>query len=172
MAKQEIVWEHILPDGRGIRFVRCSTRLMLGINERAAEEIGVVPGAVNMAKLENAIQKETIATCVRGITIAPLDPVYKDAREATEDEKAKSQRPPQTIDLEATMAPYRTEPRSKVWKSLGYQSLTTDGDDHMLELFDDGAVWLAVLERIGMASRQAGGTLSDPFKATASTRMA
>lgn len=173
MAKQEIIWEHILPDGRGIRFVRCSTRLMLGINERAAEAVGAgIGGAINMAKLENAIQQETVATCVRGITIAPLDMVFKDAREPTTEEVEKGQRPPQTLDVEATMKPYRTDPKSKIWKSLGYQTLTADGDDHMLDLFDDGATWLAVLERIGMASRQGGGALSDPFKATASTRMA
>jgi hypothetical protein len=172
VAKQEIVWEHVLPSGRGVRFVRCSTRLLLDLTERAAEAAAPVPGMpVSQAKLMRRINEETVATCVRGITTRPLEMVYVDAREATDEEKAAGQKPPKAPDLEATFAKYRQEPGSRIWKSLGYASLTTDGDDHLLELFDDPLEFKAVLQRINASTiAQGGGATTDPFSGLPSTR--
>jgi hypothetical protein len=160
MAKKpEEVFEALLPSGRGLRFVKINTRLLLDITERAA---GLLPEKANQTQQAIAIEKEMVATCVRGVTWRPLDlkllerPAPPPPPEGEQSERT----PPPEVDLEATFAPHR-DPSRRSWRDLGYATLIADGDSNMLEVFDEASEWEAVLERINSASGRRG---LDPFK--------
>lgn len=157
MAAPEIVYESILPSGRGIRFVACDTRRTLEITERAADHLpkGDKSSTI-LVTLE--IQKETVASCVRGVTHRALEIKMK---------AAVGDQPP-LPDLEATLAEWR-DPSKNAWKALSYAQLTVDGEDHMLEVFKDIREWSAVQDRINAASR-GGAVLDDPFRGLTSIR--
>lgn len=151
----EVIIETILPSGRGLRFVPIDTSRLLEITERASS--GLSPADVqNPIKLQLEISKETVATCVRGITARPLTLEYKPVPPAKEGEA-----PVRVPDMEKTLLKYR-DPEKRAWRALGYQQLVTDGPDHMLTVFSNPADWNAVAKRINGASGGGPGTI-DPF---------
>lgn len=161
----ETIFESILPSGHGIRFAVADTKLTLDITERAAGFLprGETPDPI---KLQIEVSKETIATCVRGISYRPLEIKMKPADPSAPVVNGIAM--PPTPDLEATLLEYR-DPAKKAWKELSYLTLTADGPNHMLEVFNDPRDWRAALDRINSASRR-GALLDDPFRGLTSIR--
>ena len=114
--------------------------------------------------------KETIALCVRAITLVPLE-VKTAQRPATDDEKAARKAATgediaviEEVDFEATLGALRDNPKDPRWTPLGEQQLANDHEDNdlgMFELFSDPQDWKAVTEIIGAAG--GGGIGVNPF---------
>jgi hypothetical protein len=166
VADSDIVFEHILPSGHGIRFVKADTRRMLEITQRAAESLPApVPGQPHSdVRLRIEVQKETLATCLRGLTFRPVTPVFKEAPPAVEGQLS----PPPQVDLEATLAQYR-DPAKNAWRMVGYSELIKDGPTNLLSLLSEMRDFNGALARISAAD--GGVQLEDPFAGLPSTRM-
>jgi hypothetical protein len=160
MAKEpEEVFEALLPSGRGVRFVKINIRLLMDITERASSSLH---DKATQTQQGIAVEKEIVATCIRGVTWRPLERKFKKglAAPAEAEGAALAQALPPELDLEATFAPHR-DPAKRTWRDLAYATLIADGDSNMFEIFDEPAEWNAVLDRVNAASGRSG---ADPFK--------
>jgi hypothetical protein len=162
----------LLPDGRAVRILALDARRMLELTRRVGRlfpvaKPGEAPEMPQQSDMMVETQKATIALCVRGITLKPVEIKFTEVADPnfkpTGDEKPATKKVP---DLMATLGPYcdRQSPEFGRWVNVGEMQLENDTPSNplsMFKLFKAPTAWKAVLDRIADAG--GGGFGADPF---------
>jgi len=121
------ICEQFLPSGRAVRYEVIKPKTFLDMNERIAIEIGDAPDP-GRARFLKKMAIETICTCLKGITRAPVEPKFIDGPDG------------QAHDLDAMLD--SVQPHE--WVPLTPEALKTPGGTEVFELFDDLDDWAAI----------------------------
>lgn len=133
-----ILFETILPSGRGLRVEKVTPKVFMSVMERIGMKTKATASSISVGIKS---QEEIMRTVVRAITLQPIP------------EQKKTEDGAEVMDFDATLD-YAKE--NRLWTPVTYESMLVDGATEFWSLFDDLRDYNAAQEFIDQASGISG----------------